>query len=73
MTKMCKIAGVIFWKYYITEKKKCRPASLWPKVVRELVARGKADLRLRDAAGCTVLQLLPSEDVRQELRALQPL
>ena len=43
------------------------------EVVRELVAKGKADLRLRDAAGCTVLQLLPSEDVRQELRALQPL
>ena len=43
------------------------------EVVRELVTKGKADLRLRDAAGCTVLQLLPSEDVRQELRALQPL
>ena len=42
-------------------------------MVRELVTKGKADLRLRDAAGCTVLQLLPSEDVRQELRALQPL
>jgi hypothetical protein len=37
------------------------------------VTKGKADLRLRDAAGCSVLQLLPSEAVRQELRALQPL
>ena len=43
------------------------------EVVRELVTKGKADLRLRDAAGCSVLQLLPSEAVRQELRALQPL
>ena len=43
------------------------------EVVRELVTKGKADLRLRDAAGCSVLQLLPSEAVRQEMRALQPL
>ena len=43
------------------------------EVVKELVTKGKADLRLRDAAGCSVLQLLPSEAARQELRALQPL
>ena len=43
------------------------------EVVKELVTKGKADLRLCDTAGCSVLQYLPSEAARQELRALQPL
>ena len=43
------------------------------EVVKELVTKGKADLRLCDAAGCSALQHLPSEAARQELRALQPL
>ena len=43
------------------------------EVAKELVLKGKADLRLRDANGCSVLQLLPSEAARQDLRSLQPL